>query len=193
MTRDQQIRDALKLLAPPPGDRAECLHDVGVALDRVEFGTAAARSFKVASSKRGKVKLRSYLAALRRVKAAAAALDPAIRPWFSLPQAVIDREIATTEAFLARPPRPSGGSDASRKKATVSVAYDLLRWWNHKVVCTRGGEWAELAAILAGDQDLDLFDHMCAFKHSPAPTLVKVRDAEGSIIKIAHRRQPGIK
>jgi hypothetical protein len=187
VTREEQITAALELLAPQPPDRDECLHDVGVALDRVEFGAAAARSFKVAGSKEGRGKLQSYLAALRRVKIAYGALDPVIRPWFSLPQADIDREIVIAADFLARPSRRSGGSDASRNKAAVRVARDLLGLWNHKVPCTRGGEWAQLSAILAGDQDLDLFDHMCALNHSPAPILMKVRDANGSILKIACR------
>jgi hypothetical protein len=187
VTREEQITAALELLAPQPPDRDECLHDVGVALDRVEFGAAAARSFRVAGSKEGRGKLQSYLAALRRVKIAYGALDPVIRPWFSLPQADIDREIVIAADFLARPSRRSGASDASRNKAAVRVARDVLGWWNHKVTCTRGGEWAQLSAILAGDQDLDLFDHMCALNHSPAPILMKVRDANGSILKIACR------
>ena len=36
MTRDQQIRKALELLAPSPRERAECQYDIGLALDRVE-------------------------------------------------------------------------------------------------------------------------------------------------------------
>jgi hypothetical protein len=187
VTREEQITAALELLAPQPPDRDECLHDVGVALDRVEFGAAAARSFRVAGSKEGRGKLQSYLAALRRVKIAYGALDPVIHPWFSLPQADIDREVVIATDFLARPSPRSGASDASRNKAAVRVARDLLGWWDRKVTCTRGGEWAQLAAILAGDQDLDLFNHMCALKRSPAPILMKVRDAKGSILKIARR------
>jgi hypothetical protein len=208
VTREEQITAALELLAPQPPDRDEGLHDVGRSLDRVETGAAAARSFKVVGSKEGRRKLESYLAALQRVKIAYGALDPAIRPWFSLPQANIDREIVTATEFLARPSRRSGASDASRNKAAVKAARDLLGWWNHKVTCTRGGEWAQMAAILAGNENLDLFDHMCTLKHSPAPILMKIRDAEGSIVKIAcrptrdakgailktaRRRKPGIK
>jgi hypothetical protein len=187
VTREEQTTAALELLAPQPSDRDECLHDVGVALDRVEFGAAVARSFRVAGSKKGRGKLQSYYAALRRVKIAYFALDPMIRRWFSLPQADIDREIVIAADFLAQPSRRSGASDASRNKAAVKAARDLLGWWNHKVTCTRGGEWAQLSAILAGDQDLDLFDHMCALKRSPAPILMKVRDAKSSILKIARR------
>jgi hypothetical protein len=35
VTRDQQIRKALELLSPPLRERAECQHDIGLALDRV--------------------------------------------------------------------------------------------------------------------------------------------------------------
>src|SRR5437016_4113254 len=38
VTRDQQIRKALELLAPLPRERAECQHDIGLALHRVENG-----------------------------------------------------------------------------------------------------------------------------------------------------------
>ena len=82
--RDQQIRKALELLAPPTRERAECQHDIGLALDRVEHGAAVARSFRVAGSTKGKAGLKRYYAALRRLRNAYNSLDPAIRPWFSL-------------------------------------------------------------------------------------------------------------
>jgi hypothetical protein len=156
MTRDQQIRKALELLAPPPGDRPECQHDIGLALNRVESGATAARSFRVAGSKKGKAGLRRYCSALRRLRTAYRSLDPAIRPWFSLAETayvvgkptVIDREIANAEAFLNRP-SPPPRRDASRNKAAVAASYDLLQWWGHKAAATRGGKWAQLAKILA--------------------------------------------
>jgi hypothetical protein len=78
VTRNEQIRKAMELLAPPPGRRAECQHDIGVALDRVEHGAAAAHSFQVARSKAGKAGVRRYCSALRRVRTAYQSLDPAI-------------------------------------------------------------------------------------------------------------------
>jgi hypothetical protein len=184
VTRDQQVRKALELLAPPPRQRAECQHDIGLALDRVEWGAAAARSFRVAGSKKGKAGLRRYCAALRRLRIAYHSLDPAIRPWFSLAETayvagkptVIDREIARVEAFLDRP-SPPPRREASRNKAAVAAAYDLLGWWGLKTAVTRGGKWAQLAKILAGDRAVDLFDHLREFKRSPSPTIEKVRGA----------------
>jgi hypothetical protein len=177
VTRARQIRKALELLAPPPRDRAECERDIGLALDRVERGAATARSFRVAGSKKGKAGLRRYWAALRRLRTAYYSIDPAIRPWFSLVETVyvagklpiIDREIAKAEAFLNRP-SPPPRRDASRNKAAVAAAYDLLTWWGHKAAATRGGKWEQLAKILAGDLAGDLFDHLREFKRSPSPT-----------------------
>ena len=197
--RDQQIRKALELLAPPPRARAECQYDISRALDRVEHGAAAARSFRVAGSTKGKAGLKRYYAALRRLRNAYNSLDPAIRPWFSLAETVhvagnatvIDREIARTESFLDRPSLPPR-RDASRHKAAVAAAYDLLEWWGHKAAVTRGGKWAQLATILAGGRTVDLFDHLREFKRSPGPTVEKVRGAH-SILYRTRRRQPRIK
>jgi hypothetical protein len=194
VTRDQQIRKALALLAPPRHERAECEYDVQLSLDRAEHGAAAARSFRVAGSKKGKAGLRRYCAALRRLQHAYQGLDPAIRPWFSLAESayvagqptVLDREIAKAEAFLDRP-SPPPRRDASRNKAAVAAAHDLLKWWGHKITVTRNGKWAQLSKILAGDQAVDLFDHLRAYKSSPGPTVEKLRGT-GSILYRTRRR-----
>jgi len=194
VTRDQQIRKARELLAPPPGERAECQYDIGLALDRVESGAAAARSFRVAGSKKGKAGLRRYCAALRRLRTAYRSLDPAIRPWFSLAETayvagkptVIDREIARAESFLDRP-SPPPRRHASRNKAAVAAAYDLLQWWGHKAAVRRGGKWAQLAKILAGDRTVDLFDHLREFKRSPGPTIEKLRGADSIVYRTRRR------
>ena len=194
MTRNQQVRKAMELLAPPPGDRPECQHDIGLALNRVESGATAARSFRVAGSKKGKAGLRRYCSALRRLRTAYRSLDPAIRPWFSLAETayvagkptVIDREIANAEAFLNRP-SPPPRRDASRNKAAVAAAYDLLEWWGRKAAVTRGGKWEQLAKILTGDLTVDLFDHLREFKRSPGPTVEKLRGADSIVYRTRRR------
>jgi hypothetical protein len=102
----------------------------------------------------------------------------------------IESEIAKSTEFLRQRSRKSGGKDASTKKAAVLAAQDLLWWWEQDAACTREGKWARLSAVLAGDWDLDLFDHMCASTHAPAPTLAKLRDAHGSILKVARHTKP---
>jgi len=194
MTRDQQIRKALQLLAPPSRLRAEYLQDIKVALNRVEHDAAVARAFRVAESKKGKAGVRRYYAALRWTRSAYCALDPAIRPWFSLAETayvagkptVIDREIAKAEAFLNRP-SPPPRRDASRNKAAVAAANDLLTWWGHKAAATRGSKWDQLAKILAGDLTLDLFDHLREFKRSPGPTVEKLRGADSILYRTRRR------
>ena len=148
----------------------------------------------MAGSKKGKAGLRRYCAALRRLRTAYRSLDPAIRPWFSLAETayvagkptVIDREIARAELFLDRP-SPPPRRHASRNKAAVAAAYDLLQWWGHKAAVTRGGKWAELAKILAGDRTVDLFDHLREFKRSPGPTVEKVRGANSILYRTRRR------
>ena len=193
VTRDQQIRKALELLAPSPRERGECQYEIGLALDRVGRGAAAARSFRVANSRKARRDCRRYRAALRRLQNAYNSLDPAIRPWFSLSEGyaaekltVIAREIAKTKAFLDWP-SPTLRRDASRNKAAVAAAHDLLEWRDQKVTVTRGGKWARLAQILAGDPPVGLFDHLREFKRSPGPTVKKVRGAH-SIAYLTDRR-----
>ena len=194
MERHQQIRNALELLAPPPRERAECQHDIGLALDRVEHGAAAARSFRVAGSTKGKAGLKRYYAALRRLRNAYNSLDPAIRPWFSLLETVhvagnatiIDREIARAELFLDWPSLPPR-RDASLHKAAVAAAYDLLEWWSHKAAVTRGGKWAQLATILAGGRTVDLFDHLREFKRRPSRSIEKVRGPDWIVYRRRRR------
>ena len=195
MKRDQKIVKALALLAPPAAQREECKYEIRRALDRIENTAGFARSCRVAVSKNNGG-LKSYYAALRRLRSACNALDPAIKPFFSFADSayptgkMLEKEIAKVEGILNRPsasPRPH----ASQSKAAVKVAHDLLGWWNHEATVTRGGKWDKLAKILAGDQIADLFDHLRAFKRTPGPTIEKIRFKDGILYR-SPRRQPGI-
>ena len=139
--------------------RAECQCDISRALDSVEHRRCRCAIFPGSWLNESKASLKRYCAALRRLRNAYNSLDPAIRRWFSLAErayvagnaTVIDREIARTESFLNRPSLPPR-RDASRHKIAVAAAYDLLQRWGHKAAVTRGGRWARLATILAGDR-----------------------------------------
>ena len=87
-----------------------------VALDRVEHGAAAARSFRVAGSTKGKAGLKRYYAALRRLRNAYNSLDPAIRPWFSLAETVYVAGKATSSTARSQ------GPSRSRPAVTASAA-----------------------------------------------------------------------
>jgi hypothetical protein len=111
MTRDEKIAEALTLLAPPPAQQAECKQDICVGLERIENGAAFAQSCWAAGSKK-RSGLASYYAALRRLRSAFSALDPAIKPWFSFADPAyftgnaLEKEIAKAEVFLNRPSMP---------------------------------------------------------------------------------------
>jgi hypothetical protein len=195
MTRNQQIAKALTLLTPPHAQREECKYEIVRALDRIENTAGFTRSCRMASSK-NKGGITSYYAALRRLRSAFRALDPAIRNWFSLADPAyatgkaLEKEIAKAEKFLnrrsARPRR-----HASHSKAAVGAAHDLLGWWNHEATVTRGGKWDKLAKILAGDLTVDVFEHLREFKRSPGPTIEKIRYKDGILYR-SRGRQPGI-
>ena len=195
MTRNQQIAKALTLLTPPHAQREECRYEIVRALDRIENTAGFTRSCRMASSK-NKGGITSYYAALRRLRSAFRALDPAIRDWFSLADPAyatgkaLEKEIAKAEKFLnrrsARPRR-----HASHSKAAVGAAHDLLGWWNHEATVTRGGKWDKLAKILAGDLTVDVFEHLREFKRSPGPTIEKIRYKDGILYR-SRGRQPGI-
>ncbi len=156
MTRDQQIREALELLAPPAAEREECRHEICLALDMVEHSTAVARSFRAGRSKK-KSGLLSYHAALRRLRIAFNSLDPALKPWFNLAprfttRTAIEKEIDKAESILAQPSAPPR-RDGGRNKAAAKAAYNLLTWRGHTATVTRGGRWEKLAKILAGGRE----------------------------------------
>jgi hypothetical protein len=184
LTRAEQIRKALALLASPPERRDECRRDIEHALDRVKTAITL---------KADKAGLQRYVDAMRWLRAAYQKLNPAIRPFFSLSEVGhiagkpthIDREIAQAEAFLGQ---PSPRSRARGHKAAVAASNDLLRWWGRTATTTRRGEWAQLAGILAGDQTVDLYDLMRAYKHSNMPPVEKLRGEHSVLYRRPVRR-----
>jgi len=161
MTREERVAEALELLAPPSERRAECEHDIQRMLDWVVDGCAASTRHKAFGSKRGKASLDRYKTALHDVQAAFAALDPAIKPWFTLPDG-IERELGRTDLRKSRPPKP----DAVATKLATMTSYSLLVWWGHRPALSRGGDWARLTKILAGS-GASPFEHMRGFKKDP--------------------------
>jgi len=167
MTREQQVRKALELLAPPTAEREEWRHQICLALDRVENVTLLARSSRAGHSKK-KGGLLRYDAALRRLLIAFDSLDPALKPWFNLAsgfttRTTIEKEIHKAKSIMAQPSAPPR-RDGSRSRAAVGAAYDLLTSRGHTGTVTRGKRWEKLAQILANDLTVDLFDHLRKFK-----------------------------
>jgi hypothetical protein len=197
MTREQQIWKVQKLLAPPPAQRDECKLEIHRALDRVENHALFARSVQAMRSKK-KSGLQRYYASLQRLLIAADALDPAIKGWFSLShptsnaRVTIETEVKKAKVYLDKPSAPPL-RDASRNKAAVAVAHDLLVFWHHRPTVTRHGKWEQLAKVLSGDLSVDLFDHLRNFKRNSRSSAKKTEFANGIILYRSRGRQPGIK
>jgi hypothetical protein len=195
MTRSQQIRKALELLAPARDKRGECKRDIEFAIDMVEHGANAARSFRAATSKKGRETLARYAQALHRLRSACNSLDPAIKPWLSVAIKIsrnaidLGREIEMAKALSGQRSRRRG-RDASHKEIAVAWAHDLLDWWGHEASVTRRGKWAQLATILLGGRDLYLIDHMSSFNRSGGPGVLKLRGPH-SVAYISPRRESG--
>jgi hypothetical protein len=169
MTRLRQIQQALELLAPAAAEREQWRHQICLALNRVENVTILARSSRAGRSKK-KGGLEVYRAALRRLLIAFDSLDPALTPWFNLnprstTRTTIEKEIEKADLIMAQPSAPPR-RDGSRNKAAVAAAYDLLTLLGHSAPITRGGRWEKLAKILAGNQKVDLFDHLRKFEQT---------------------------
>jgi hypothetical protein len=188
MKRDQQIRRVLQLIAPPIHRQAEYRRDIEAALKKIDWQAKAAHAFRIATSKTGKAQVNRYAKALKRTRNAYNAIDQAIRPWFSIVEAayivgeptLFDREIDVAEAFLDRPsarPRPQ----AKRNEIAVDAACDLLVRWGQQVVTTRGSTAEQLAKILAGNLNVDLFDHLRKSKRRLSRTTPTARDLKDTV------------
>ena len=195
MTRDQQIRKALELLAPPPGERAECQDDISLAIDRVEHRAAAARSFRVAGSKKGKAGVRRYCAALRRLRSCL----PFSR---SGDQALVQprrNSIRRREADRLSTARSQGPSLFLTAVTASAASCEPQQGRSGggirpaPVVGSQGRRHArrevgaDLAKILAGERTVDPFDHLREFKRSPGPTVEKLRGAKSIVYRTRRR------
>jgi hypothetical protein len=122
MTRNQQIRKALTLLAPPPANRDECKHEVELALDRIKTGVELAQSFRLVISTKDKGGLGRYYASLARLQKACDRFHPLMKPWFSIGAGEkIDagRDIGMAEALLGLP--------ANKPSHEVELALETIK------------------------------------------------------------------
>lgn len=173
MTREQQVRAALKLSKLPRDkrDRYEAARaSIENALDIMVDATLAHNVWKAARSKAAHKAERAYHQALRRLGTTykAALTTGAGVPLYPT-LAHIESAIKATE-----PPRYELLYRARGTKPTfaVALAYELLmEWWGNDefITTTRKGTWWRLSAILYGDTDADLFQYLRAFKPELSP------------------------
>jgi hypothetical protein len=170
MTREQQVKAALKL-SKLPRDRYEAARaSIENALDIMVDATIAHNVWKAARSKAAHKAERAYHQALCRLRTthkAALATGAGVPLYPTL--AHIESAIKETEPrryellYRARGTKPT---------FAVALAYELLmEWWGSDefISTTRKGTWWRLSAILYGDPDVDLFQHLRAFKPELSP------------------------
>jgi len=163
MTEEQQIKEALKLLAPPADQRAACEDDIELAVATVAVMGASAIA-AAGISKAEKLSVVSYRKALLRAKAARAQLKGILSIFLS-DKIDFETPIDLCDQWLSERSAPQYQISA-HKILAVKEAYDLLRKWQteHPPTTTRNGPWCRLAAILFGKKSANLQHHVRAFR-----------------------------
>jgi hypothetical protein len=160
LTPEQQVKKALRILAPAESVRKKCDEDVCWALE--EITVAALEEIFKPQGKEVRAAVKRYVVALRRCQAAFNAL---YRLDLITGGAVAPRnyreDIASYEAWLDEAPdKPR--RIAHKNRASVQEARKLIiKYCSEKdLSLTRRSKWHRLSAVLAGDEDVDLFNIM---------------------------------
>jgi hypothetical protein len=185
MTRDEQITEALKLLAPDLQDVGNCEYDIALMLDRVQTKKRVSEKFRATRSSKGTKALRRYKKALENLQKAYDELGAA-QPWFSLGQYgvpnIVLREIHIATDFLRGSASPKRG-DAAGIKAALDAAYGLLVFWGHNPSKTRSGKRDRLDRILA-NTDRSVYKHILSH---PKPKIAKKLKGPTGTALLYHR------
>ena len=151
MTRDQQVREALRVIEPAQDDRARVADDIEDALNIIAVGCSNAEAAKPLTGQDRKM-LKQLLATLERSKKIAENLAKHDDEW-SYPLALCE-DIAHCKRRLSKKTHRT----AYRHRYAVQEARDIVPkycgWEEARV--TRGNKWHRLSAVLAGDPKLDL-------------------------------------
>jgi hypothetical protein len=165
MTRDQQLKTALQVLAPPRDRREECVKGIVDALNTIQSVTEHRTANRNWASKGTKDKIKIFLAKLKALQAALNNLPP---PYQGLALRGVDlkEEIAACERWRA----PSFGKPkrtANKQHLAAFEARELLQRYGHPITTTKTGQWCKLSAILFGDPSANLFHSCCHVKNNP--------------------------
>jgi hypothetical protein len=163
-------KNALELIRPRPAQRTQCEHAVERAIQHIEADKALEKFSTPTLSADLKKRCRSVAKKLRAVEVSNL-VSGSFRE-----QARRERETLEILANRLRA-RPGGHRKKAAKQVAVHVAHRLLtNFGSHPPKHTRGGAWEELAAILYGERDADLFDYLTAHRDHP-PWLADVFSA----------------
>ena len=169
MTRAEQIREALELLAPPAHERDACRRAIEEAIDLVEKMAVAtdgrplpgmpvpANAPRLQHTKEARQAWRAYFQALRQLEARCNALKRfGWKPPIELDKEKVERTIAWTEHWFThwKPPAPT-----LKQRTAVALAREL----SGDNTVSRQSQWFKLAQILYGCR-VDLFRQVRTFE-----------------------------
>jgi hypothetical protein len=161
---DRRLSKALALLDPPPADREKWTKTIHEALDFLEFldGGDVGPPFE-----RDIAGLTRYIAALHKLKASRAALDPSTHRFLTLGEvSVIEAEISEAGEMLKMSRRPGGQPANLRTRRAVRCAVMALERHGLELTTERKGKWHLLSQIFA-DTKRDLRHHLSAVLAKP--------------------------
>jgi len=151
MTSPEDVGAALKLLAPAPRYRAAAQEDIEKSIFVIRILSVHMYDASHLSKSR-RIATRRLLDALWRAQVAARLARLPVK---------LEDDIARCEKQLARPVRPQRRV-AYKQSAAGQAAYNLISKFGDRkqLRATRRNAWHRLAAILYGDPQIDLFNHM---------------------------------
>lgn len=169
LTHEQQVRKALNELKPSQDTKALCKTDIEAALDTIEWDGLDPKP----NSKKIRVAVRRLLNRLEQCKSEyekLQKLDHAHAHELMRGAPDLDVHIETYKEWLSEDSPPPRKSAAKQKAAVKEARALVLKFCKRKqdASATRKNAWHRLAAILAGDDQLDLFNHMRELRPFPA-------------------------
>jgi hypothetical protein len=169
--RDKQIEAALDMLVPLQDERERCRAHIEEVLDLM---ASADRAAEHGVTKKALSDYRDVLVQFRaRSKRSA---DAGVPLAFRLD--AIDHAIKWLDHWS---PPPS----ALKQRHAVALAYELATRWGMKTLVSRKGKWHQLAQILYGDREADLYRQV--------QTFAKMRRVRSRRTKVRSRRKPQVR
>lgn len=167
LTPDQQMRKALVLLAPPRAKRDQCKRDIEAALENINEGDGLEAQPNSGPVREAVERLLKQLEDCERAYKALFKLDHAHAHELMSPLD-LSEQISLYKEWLSVGPGPPRKSAAKQQAAVKDARTLVLNYRGEKEARkTRGNAWHELAAILFGDDQHDLFNHMRKLRPDP--------------------------
>jgi hypothetical protein len=168
LTHNQQVRSALTVLDPAQDAHAQCRSDIEEALDDIEWGSVVPKP----NNKDIRDVLKQLIPALKKSQNlfnALSKLDDAHAHECMIGPLDLRSDIAALEKWYSEPTEKPRRTSYKQKAAVKEAHALVLKYCKRKQdrSIRRGkNAWYRLSAILAGDPQLDLFNHMRAMKRT---------------------------